>query len=71
MAKSSRCPQCKSPVPKGAQHAPFCSGRCRDIDLGGWLTEAYRITRPILPWEMPGPETPERPVPEDEADDDA
>jgi len=24
-------------------HRPFCSPRCRAIDLGKWLTEAYRV----------------------------
>jgi endogenous inhibitor of DNA gyrase (YacG/DUF329 family) len=22
---------------------PFCSERCKSIDLGGWASEAYRI----------------------------
>ncbi|VTS03913.1 dna gyrase inhibitor : DNA gyrase inhibitor YacG OS=Cystobacter violaceus Cb vi76 GN=yacG PE=3 SV=1: DUF329 [Tuwongella immobilis] len=24
---------------------PFCSKRCRTIDLGRWLDEAYRVPR--------------------------
>jgi endogenous inhibitor of DNA gyrase (YacG/DUF329 family) len=28
-------------------HRPFCSQRCRTIDLGSWLTGAYRISRPV------------------------
>mgnify|MGYP000240479993 FL=1 len=23
--------------------APFCSSRCQQIDLGNWLSEAYRV----------------------------
>lgn len=34
------------------EHAPFCSARCRDIDLGTWLNEGYRISRPMTGWEL-------------------
>lgn len=27
---------------------PFCSKRCKSIDLGKWLNEEYRIRTPIL-----------------------
>jgi endogenous inhibitor of DNA gyrase (YacG/DUF329 family) len=26
--------------------APFCSERCREIDLGNWATEKYVISTP-------------------------
>jgi hypothetical protein len=26
---------------------PFCSERCKTIDLGNWLGEAYRFSRPL------------------------
>ena len=45
------CPICKRSIPKedeGAVYRPFCSSRCKTIDLGSWLTEAYRISRPIV-----------------------
>ena len=42
-----RCPNCKKSVPEGAKFFPFCSERCRMVDLGGWLTERYRVERPI------------------------
>jgi uncharacterized protein len=36
-----RCPICgKPPV---LSHRPFCSPRCRQIDLGRWLKGNYRI----------------------------
>jgi len=25
---------------------PFCSERCRTVDLGAWATEAYRVSGP-------------------------
>lgn len=40
-----RCPTCKRDVlPMEKNKAfPFCSPRCREVDLGKWLTEEYRI----------------------------
>ncbi|MCB1885320.1 MAG: DNA gyrase inhibitor YacG [Geminicoccaceae bacterium] len=36
-----RCPTCGKPaVP---DFKPFCSARCRDVDLGRWLEGAYAI----------------------------
>jgi endogenous inhibitor of DNA gyrase (YacG/DUF329 family) len=29
--------------PSVAEHRPFCSARCRQVDLGRWLTGAYAI----------------------------
>lgn len=40
------CPICKrDAVAERSQNefAPFCSKRCRTIDLGRWLDESYRI----------------------------
>jgi endogenous inhibitor of DNA gyrase (YacG/DUF329 family) len=39
------CPQCSKPVEWNSTHRfkPFCSERCRLIDLGAWATESYRI----------------------------
>jgi uncharacterized protein len=25
------------------RYRPFCSARCRDVDLGRWFGEAYRV----------------------------
>ncbi|MDH5210575.1 MAG: DNA gyrase inhibitor YacG [Betaproteobacteria bacterium] len=37
------CPRCGMPAPFSADNAwrPFCSERCRLIDLGNWATESY------------------------------
>jgi endogenous inhibitor of DNA gyrase (YacG/DUF329 family) len=35
------CPICGKPRSKS--HAPFCSPRCADIDLGRWLKGVYRV----------------------------
>lgn len=39
------CPGCKTPVPWTAEQLfkPFCSERCKMIDLGDWATEAHKI----------------------------
>jgi len=39
-----RCPVCDVPVVLAATPtAPFCSERCRLVDLGRWLDEAYAV----------------------------
>jgi endogenous inhibitor of DNA gyrase (YacG/DUF329 family) len=49
-----RCPTCKAEreIPEGAPYRPFCSRRCKTIDLGNWLDEAYRLSRPITASDM-------------------
>ncbi len=51
------CPTCKKPVDWTPQQKwrPFCSERCKLIDLGEWLTEEKRI--PGKPAYLP--ETPD------------
>jgi len=44
---TARCPTCREPVKAKDQHFPFCSKRCRMIDLGRWLNEGYVISRPV------------------------
>ncbi len=43
----SACPICKKDVAAPAPFRPFCSDRCKKIDLGRWLNEDYRISRPL------------------------
>lgn len=40
-----RCPTCKHDVlmPPQNKAFPFCSARCREVDLGKWLMEEYRV----------------------------
>lgn len=40
-----KCPICKRPVDMSANNRfrPFCSERCRAIDLGTWAGEGYRV----------------------------
>jgi len=39
--KQAACPVCGKPVVPAFR--PFCSDRCRMVDLNRWLSEAYRI----------------------------
>jgi endogenous inhibitor of DNA gyrase (YacG/DUF329 family) len=50
--KILRCPICKAVVPLDSPDAPFCSDRCRVIDLGKWASGEYRISSPILDPEV-------------------
>jgi len=41
------CPICKKPVKNGDAEFPFCSERCRLIDLGKWASGGYVISSPV------------------------
>jgi endogenous inhibitor of DNA gyrase (YacG/DUF329 family) len=50
MVRPSVCPICKKELPvldADAPFRPFCSQRCKSIDLGSWLEGSYRISRPV------------------------
>jgi endogenous inhibitor of DNA gyrase (YacG/DUF329 family) len=42
-----RCPICKKPVKSADADFPFCSERCRLLDLGKWASGAYVISSPV------------------------
>ena len=44
---AGKCPICATPAPATNEFYPFCSDRCRTIDLGKWLKGDYIISRPI------------------------
>jgi len=53
------CPICNKSTSTDRRqnpYAPFCSERCRTIDLGRWLTERYRISSPANESEVSEPE---------------
>lgn len=58
-----RCPRCRALAPPRADNAawPFCSERCKLIDLGAWIDEEYRM--PV------GPDATERTGPPSEPPD--
>jgi endogenous inhibitor of DNA gyrase (YacG/DUF329 family) len=46
-SKALRCPTCRMLVTAKDPEFPFCSDRCRIIDLGKWASGAYRISSPV------------------------
>ncbi|MFZ5722370.1 MAG: DNA gyrase inhibitor YacG [Pseudomonadota bacterium] len=54
------CPGCGRDVrfDAGSPFRPFCSERCRLIDLGAWANENYRIPEQTPPDGMPGRDDP-------------
>lgn len=45
--RSLRCPICRKIVLKSEPEFPFCSERCRTIDLGKWASGGYVISSPL------------------------
>jgi endogenous inhibitor of DNA gyrase (YacG/DUF329 family) len=44
-----RCPICKKPTDSAVDaDFPFCSERCRLLDLGNWSAEKYVVSEPIF-----------------------
>jgi endogenous inhibitor of DNA gyrase (YacG/DUF329 family) len=65
--RTMRCPICSKEVSVEDPEMPFCSARCRLIDLGNWASDKYSIPgSSIQPGELPeendatGPEASER-----------
>ena len=47
-----KCPSCGKPVEwKDNPFRPFCSERCKLVDLGRWVSEEYSVPGPPLPSE--------------------
>ncbi len=53
--RNARCPHCRKVVEIDQPDFPFCSQRCRLIDLGQWLDGEFRVPgeRVSLPEEAP------------------
>lgn len=65
MTTTVPCPGCGVQVPWCAESAwrPFCSERCKLLDLSGWLLEEYRIPEPPDPEAPDPPDQDEDPAP--------
>ena len=65
-----RCPICKKPTDSVTDaDFPFCSDRCRLMDLGAWAAEKYVVSDPIFD-EEDIPEADRRALREDGHDND-
>ena len=51
-AKHLKCPTCGMIIDPKCEDFPFCSDRCRKIDLGKWATGVYKISSPVLDPEV-------------------
>jgi endogenous inhibitor of DNA gyrase (YacG/DUF329 family) len=45
--KALFCPTCRNVVLIGNENFPFCSDRCRLLDLGKWASGDYKVSTPI------------------------
>jgi endogenous inhibitor of DNA gyrase (YacG/DUF329 family) len=59
---SLRCPTCKKIVLAADPEFPFCSERCRLIDLGKWASGGYVVSTPLNDPETNDIEYPKRDV---------
>jgi endogenous inhibitor of DNA gyrase (YacG/DUF329 family) len=50
--RTARCPVCGKASAEAVR--PFCSPRCRQVDLGRWLTGAYAIPAADKPEDEDG-----------------
>jgi endogenous inhibitor of DNA gyrase (YacG/DUF329 family) len=57
--KSVPCPRCGAQAVFAPENPwrPFCSERCKTIDLGAWANEEYRIPAPPEPPQDSEPES--------------
>lgn len=54
-ARQVKCPACGGPSLYAPENRwrPFCSERCRRIDLGAWASERYRVAGTPGPADLP------------------
>jgi endogenous inhibitor of DNA gyrase (YacG/DUF329 family) len=50
-----RCPACggESVYSAGNPYRPFCSQRCKNLDLGAWASESFRVPGEAPPEDRP------------------
>jgi len=41
--KAAACPICKKELAERTKNFPFCSARCKLIDVGNWIEGTYRV----------------------------
>lgn len=56
------CPICRKPTDSETDaDFPFCSERCRTLDLGNWASEKYVVSEPVFDEDGPEDSTPSDP----------
>jgi uncharacterized protein len=50
-----RCPACggQSVYAPTNRYRPFCSERCKNLDLGAWASESFRVPGEAPPEDQP------------------
>ena len=49
-----QCPICRKPTDSQSNSDfPFCSERCKLLDLGAWASEKYVISEPVIDESLP------------------
>jgi endogenous inhibitor of DNA gyrase (YacG/DUF329 family) len=50
-----KCPACSGPSIYGSQNPfrPFCCARCKNVDLGAWASENFRVPSDAPPEDQP------------------
>jgi uncharacterized protein len=58
-----RCPACAKQALYSTESParPFCSPRCRSVDLGAWASESYRVAADNPPEANDAPSAPDAP----------
>lgn len=62
MANGPKCPNCGKPMV--TEFRPFCSARCKQVDLNRWFSESYRVPAGSVDEEedeAPGSDRPNEP----------
>ncbi|MDC4338078.1 DNA gyrase inhibitor YacG [Acinetobacter baumannii] len=55
MPRTFPCPRCGEPsVWEGNEFRPFCSERCKLMDLGAWANDEYRLPTQDAPQQDKG-----------------
>ena len=54
IAMKRHCPICRKPTDsESSPEFPFCSERCKLLDLGNWASEKYVISEPVIDESVP------------------
>ena len=58
------CPSCKGLALYDATNPwrPFCSARCRNVDLGAWASEQFRVAVPTTAEDLSDDAAPPTPA---------
>jgi len=53
--KQIKCPTCGALASADSDAFPFCSARCRMVDLGRWLDGRYIVSREVSEEDLDDP----------------